>query len=78
MANEHRVELGYDPHGAVWMVTRSSVPGLHLQDKTLEGLVGKVNLLAPQLIVDNLGREAQAAPLHIDIPNSLEAATAAR
>lgn len=78
MPNEHLVELGYDPKGAVWMVTGSSVPGLYLQDKTLEGLVGKVNALAPQLIVDNLGHEAQAAPLHIDIPNSLAAATATR
>ena len=78
MTSEHRVELGYDPRGAIWMVTSSSVPGLHLQDKTLEGLVRKVNTLAPQLIIDNLGREAQAAPLHIDIPNSLEAAADGR
>ena len=75
---EHTVELGYDADGGVWMVTASSVPGLYLQDESLEGLVTKVNELAPRLVMLNLGEEAQAAPLHIDIPNSLEAAAAAR
>ena len=67
------VVLQYDPNGTVWLVARSNLPGLYLQDKTLEGLIGRVRELAPSLMIDNLGEETGSMRLRIDIPDSLAA-----
>lgn len=73
--SEHVVKVVFDDDDRIWVVESSDVPGLYLADKTLDGLVAKINLVAPRLLQANEGLDA-SAPLHIDIPDIRRAGVA--
>ena len=44
------VRAEWDEEASVWVATSEDVPGLATEDDTIEGLIGKLKIMIPELL----------------------------
>lgn len=54
MSKRYHVQADWDAEANVW-ISSSNIPGLHIEADTLPEFVELVQVLAPELLADNLG-----------------------
>ena len=59
------VRAEWDEEAREWVATSDDVPGLATEDSTMEGLVEKLKVVIPELLVANGVRIDQEAPFEV-------------
>lgn len=59
------VRAEWDEVARVWVATSDDVPGLATEEDTLEGLVEKLKVMIPELLVANGASEENEVPFEI-------------
>ena len=59
------VHAEWDEAARVWVVTSDDVPGLATEEETLEGLVEKLKVMIPELLVANGAKEEEEVPFEL-------------
>lgn len=70
MSKRYHVQADWDPDAKVWVST-SNIPGLHVEAPTLPEFIELAQVLAPEMLSDNLGLEG-AIPIDFRATETLE------
>ena len=58
MQNEYKINFMWDNEAEVWIATSDDVPGLVLEHDSLDTLMARVRLAAPELLELNCGHKS--------------------
>ena len=58
--NSYKIDFFWDEEACVWIATSQDVPGLVLEHDSLDILMGRVRLAAPELLELNCGFSGEA------------------
>ncbi len=59
------VRAEWDEEASVWVATSDEVPGLATEDDTIEGLIGKLKIIIPELLELNEDDHDNEVPFEI-------------
>ena len=59
------VRAEWDEEASVWVATSEDVPGLATEDDTIEGLIGKLKIMIPELLELNENNQEYEVPFEI-------------
>jgi len=60
MKNEYKITFMWDDEAEVWIATSEDVPGLILEHDSLDVLMARVRLAAPEMLELNCGHAGEA------------------